>query len=400
MKASFYENNRAKLVAQLSGGLVCIAAYSRVQRTNDTFQPFVQEASFLYLSGIVEPDCWLIIDGHSQKSWLVAPSVGSVHQTFDGSLDADQAQQISGITKVVEAREGEALLRQLARKHSIVYTVDQPSWIDRTNFVPNPALAKHRAMLERIFTKVQSCNKELASLRAYKQPEELAAITKATNATVAAFAKVHAKLATYGHEYEVEAEFSYEFRRQGLSHAYDPIVAYGANACTLHYTKNSDVLRGKNFLLMDVGASVDGYASDITRTYAYKEPTKRQAAVHQAVQEAQQQIIALLGPDVDVARYQTQVDEIMLEALRSLNLVGSDPHKSLRRYMPHAVSHGLGLDVHDSLGGPAAFAPSMVLTVEPGIYIPEESIGVRIEDDIVITDSGRKNLSQKLPISW
>jgi Xaa-Pro aminopeptidase len=185
-----------------------------------------------------------------------------------------------------------------------------------------------------------------------------------------------------------------------LSHAYDPIVAYGANACTLHYTKNSDVLRGKNFLLMDVGASVDGYASDITRTYAYKEPTKRQAAVHQAVQEAQQQIIALLGPDVDVACYQTQVDEIMLEALRSLNLVGSDPHKSLRRYMPHAVSHGLGLDVHDSLGGPAAFAPSMVLTVEPGIYIPEESIGVRIEDDIVITDSGRKNLSQKLPISW
>ena len=145
---------------------------------------------------------------------------------------------------------------------------------------------------------------------------------------------------------------------------------------------------------MDVGARVDGYAADITRTYAVGEPTKRQVAVHTAVQTAHQRIINLLRPGLELATYLQQVDEIMQQALQSLGLLKTP--EDYRRYFPHAISHGLGVDVHASLGQQRYIEAGMVLNVEPGIYIPQENIGVRIEDDILITDKGRRNLSQKL----
>ncbi len=145
---------------------------------------------------------------------------------------------------------------------------------------------------------------------------------------------------------------------------------------------------------MDVGAFYGGYAADISRTYVKGEPTKRQAAVHQAVEVAHHRIIKLIEPMLSVEEYQRSVDKIMKEALDSIGLQSDDT--GLRKYFPHAISHGLGIDVHDSLGAPKYFETNMVLTVEPGIYIPEENIGVRIEDDILVTANGRKNLSAAL----
>ena len=198
-------------------------------------------------------------------------------------------------------------------------------------------------------------------------------------------------------EYEVEAEFTYYFRRHNAQHAYDPIVAAGGNACTLHYGDNAARLKKRELLLMDIGARSDGYPADITRTWAIGEPTKRQREVHAAVQEAQQRIIALIAPDLAVDAYQREVDEIMIDALMKLGLMKSrNDEKAYHRYFPHAVSHGLGVDVHDSLGRPKRLLVDMVLTVEPGIYIPEEGIGVRIEDDILVAPGGHENLSGAL----
>ena len=152
---------------------------------------------------------------------------------------------------------------------------------------------------------------------------------------------------------------------------------------------------------MDVGVRYGGYAADITRTYAYGDITKRQQAVHARVAEAHLEIIDLLGPDVTVEAYQKDVRRIMMSALCELKLAtSSDDSAAYGRYFPHAVSHGLGIDVHDSLGAPRYLRPGMILTVEPGIYIPEENIGVRIEDDIVITDSGHRNVSARLSTAW
>jgi Xaa-Pro aminopeptidase len=149
--------------------------------------------------------------------------------------------------------------------------------------------------------------------------------------------------------------------------------------------------------LLDIGARAGGYAADITRTYAYGEPTKRQIEVHAAVRDAQQQIIQLIQPNVTVEQYQREVDTIMADALLRIGLMSNrDDTENYHKYFPHAISHGLGVDVHDSLGSPKYLLPGMVLTVEPGIYIPEEGIGVRIEDDILVTSSGNENMSRRL----
>jgi Xaa-Pro aminopeptidase len=394
----FFAANRARLATQLNGGVIVMSAYSAMQRGNDTSFAFEQEANFWWLSGIEVPDWWLIIDGTRGKSWLAAPTISQSQQIFDGSLSPEQAQATSAVDAVITHAEALDLLRDLAKKHSTVYALGDQPHAEYLDFTLNPAMKKLHETLERLFTSVQDCRRDIAQLRAIKQPWEIAAMKQAINLTTDAFEYVRQKLPTLRYEYEVEAEFSYYFRRHGAKgHAYDPIVASGGNACTLHYVDNDSKLRKRQLLLLDIGARSSGYAADITRTYAIGEPTKRQVAVHGAVQLAQKQIIALLKPDLSIEEYHQQVDGIMKQALLSLGLMKDmNDDKNYHIYFPHAISHGLGIDVHDSLGGPRYLQPGMVLTVEPGIYIPEEEIGVRIEDDILITDTGHTNLSAPL----
>jgi Xaa-Pro aminopeptidase len=395
MNATFFTENRQSLTKSLKGGLIVLSAYAAQQYTNDSAHAFTQESNFWYLSGIEEPDWLLIIDSTQHRSWLVMPNVTDVHKIFDGSLSAEDAKRISGADAVITEDESLVLLRSLAKRHSLVYTIGQPPHAEYFNFVLNPAIERNKQMLTRIFANVEDCRKELAGLRAIKQPEELKMIQKAINVTIDAFEAVRGAMNAYKYEYEIEAEFSSIIRKSGATgHAYAPIVASANNACTLHYSKNIDKLAAKTMVLMDVGASFGGYAADITRTYAKGELTKRQRDIHRAVEAAHHQIIDLITPLKSVEEYQKDVDAIMKDALSSLGLQNDEA--GVRRYMPHAVSHGLGIDVHDSLGAPKYFAEGMVLTVEPGIYVPEEKIGVRIEDDILVTATGRKNLSARL----
>lgn len=385
----------------IPGALFVVTGYTRLQRSHDNAHRFEQESNFWYLCGISEPDWQMIIDGAQNQAWLVAPKIAASHALFDGSLAFAEAKALSGVSSVLNLDEADRLLRKLQKKHPVVYTVSQPAYADHFNFSLNPAQSKLQQKLERIFQSVQFCNSHITKLRAIKQPTEIRMIEKAIAITNTALLKIKNDLKNYKTEYEIEAALSYEFRRSGSSgHAYDPIVAAGKNACTLHYIQNDSPLRKRQMVLLDVGARWKGYAADITRTYAYGEPTKRQVAVHKAVHHAQAEIIDQLQPGISVERYQSEVTRIMATALTSLGLTSSLNDEKLHRYFPHAVSHGLGIDVHDELGRPREFTPGMVLTVEPGIYIPEESIGVRLEDDVLITDKGHRNLSGHLSTDW
>lgn len=398
MNKDFFSNNRQRIIETLKGGVVVLAAYGQMQRSNDAAFKFEQEANFWWLTGIDFPDWQLIIDGTRGKSWLVAPQVSQTHEIFDGSLSADQAQNISGVNAVLGRDEAQSLLRDLSKKHSVVYALGEQPYAEHLDFTLNPAQRTLRDLLARTFNTVQDCRKDIAQLRAIKQPAEIVAMKQAISLTIDGFNHVKERLPSMQHEYDIEAEFNYKFRKSGAAgHAYDPIVAAGKNACTLHYGANNDRLKKGSLVLLDIGARTAGYAADITRTYAYGQPTKRQIAVHSAVQIAQQKIIALIQPNVTVEDYQRGVDMIMSEALMELDLITSpDDTDHYRKYFPHSISHGLGVDVHDSLGGARLLQPGMVLTVEPGIYIPEEAIGVRIEDDILVTATGHANLSARL----
>lgn len=394
---NFHASNRQKLITATKGGLIIISAYCSMQSNNDLAAKFVQESNFWYLTGINEPSWWVIIDGTRNKCWLVKPDISESHQIFDGSLSDNLAFKISGIDNIISQSEAMGILHNLSKIHSVAHTIGDHPDARYFDFHLNPAPKKLKKDLERLFNDVQDCFLELSKIRAIKQPEEILAIKKAIKLTVEAFNEVKYKLPSLTHEYEVEAEFTYHFRKNGaIGHACDPIVASGLNACTLHYDSNNAKFKRRDLLLMDIGVRLGGYASDISRTYSISgQPTGRQIAVHNAVDQARRKIISLLSPGLSVFDYRQQSDEIMKDALSQLGLL--DSPGNFREYFPHAISHGLGVNVHDSLGRPKILLQGMLLTVEPGIYIPEEGIGVRIEDDILITESGHSNLSAALP---
>lgn len=398
MNKSFFKGNRQKIINILNQDVLVLAGYSAVQKNNDTSYKFEQESNFWYLTGIESPNWWLIIDCPRQETYLVKPSIDESLEIFEGSLSAEKAQKISGVEKILSHMEALSLLERLARQHKTVHTISKDPYARHYSFELNPGPQKLQRRLKRTFEEVKDCRMELAKLRAIKQPTEIKVIKQAIDLTIGGFDQVKNKLASLKHEYEVEAVFSYHFRSSGATgHAYDPIVACGINACTLHYGDNNDHLQRDKLLLIDIGARVDGYAADITRTYALGQPTKRQIQIHSAIQAAHNQIIDLLRPGLRIKDYQNSVNGIMKKALMSIGVMESvNDDKAYRHYFPHAISHGLGIDVHDSLGRPEEFLPGMVLTVEPGVYIPQESLGVRIEDDVLITEVGRAVLSGKL----
>jgi Xaa-Pro aminopeptidase len=196
----------------------------------------------------------------------------------------------------------------------------------------------------------------------------------------------------------VEAEITSHVLRSGAQDAWKPIVASGVNACTLHSSDNNTKLGVGTLIVIDIGVEVSHYCSDISRTFSTDgHPGRRAQAVYSAVKEIQNFAIGLQKPGASIKENEKKVEVFLGECLRELNLIKTIDRDTVRQFFPHATSHFLGLDPHDAGDYDRPLEPGMVLTVEPGIYIPKEGLGVRLEDDILITPGGYKNLSAKLP---
>lgn len=398
MTADFFIANRQRLKDSAeTDSFIVLTAYTQVQRGNDFAHSFEQESNFWYLCGVTAPDWRLIIDNATGEEWLVAPQATSYQTLFDGSLTPAMAMQTSGVKQVLNAREGVAKLRQLKASRACVYTLNSPS-TRLYGFAPNPAQRNLNRQLAG-GPRMVNIRPHIAKLRAIKQPVELQAMQRAIDTTIEGVGALLKQARSFSYDYQAEATLTYEFRRRGATHAFEPILSSGSNNCVLHYVTNGAAYGKNDWLLMDVGAKVDGYSADITRTVPLGHTTERQVAVYQAVKRVNMHAMALLNPGQNVREYVQQVDNAMAGELVSLGLLrGKTTWSKIHTYFPHAISHGLGIDPHDPLGAPEEFAENMVLTVEAGIYIPAESIGVRIEDDILITKQGAKNLSAALPI--
>jgi Xaa-Pro aminopeptidase len=392
--AKTYIQRRNQLATQLDIQPIVLTAFDAMQQTNDSAAPFVQESSFFWLTGITEPGWMLIIAGENHQ--LVAADKTDIQRIFDGGISKEEARRVSGVQAVVDASELNAVLQTLARTSEQVFTTLKHPHAEYFDFALNPAIERTHSVLSEIFGEVHDCRRDLSKLKAIKSPEEIDLIKQAIAISIDGFNEVKKTLATASHEYSLEATLTHSFRTAGAQgHAYTPIVATGKNACTLHYVANTDKLPANGLVLIDAGAKVGEYAADITRTLAIGAPSAREAQVHQAVDTARAEIIALIAPGLSFKQYDQRVEAIMRAALDGLGLLNQP--EDFYRYFPHAISHGLGIDVHDSLGGYETFQAGMVLTVEPGIYIPEEGIGVRLEDDILVTEEGNTNLTAALP---
>ncbi len=382
-------------------GPIVVCANGLLQRGADSTYGFAQDANFWYLTGIDEPDLTLVMDGG--KEYLIVPGRSASREAFDGSVNGEALSRRSGIKTIVDDKTGwEQLGNRLKKaKHAAALTAP-PSYIEHYGMYTNPARAAlvSRLMSINIDLEVTDLNQQLTRQRMIKQNEELAAIQEAIDITIATLKdSLHpAKLGGYDYEYELEAQIAQGFRARGAAgHAFEPIVASGKRACTLHNVANNGALAADELVIVDVGAEVEHYAADITRTVSPGTPTVRQQAVHAAVLAVQKYAFGLLGPGVILKDYEQQIEDRMGEKLLELGVIKTISHDNIRAYFPHSTTHFLGLNVHDVGDYERPLEPGMVMTVEPGIYIPEESIGVRIEDDVLITAKGIKILTQKLP---
>lgn len=397
---SFFAGNRARLRELFTGTApIVITANGLLQRNADSNFPFRQDSSFWYLTGINLPDAVLVID--KGKEYLIMPSRSDNRAVFDGALNYDEIRDLSGINQIVDARNGWKQLESRVKRVQHVATLAPPKiYSQEQGLYANPARRRLTKKLQTINTEIEllDLRTHLMKMRGIKQEVELDAIREAIAITATAFRKIRNKgLQKYSYEQEIEAAITAVFCSNGASHAYEPIVAAGGNACTLHYTQNRSQIKPGDVVLLDVGAELENYAADITRTYSVSEPTKRQRQIWQAVVEVQDFAINQLKPGAFLAECEKAVEQFMGEKLRELGLIKTIDSDSVRQFYPHATSHYLGLDVHDVGDYRAPLEPNMVVTCEPGIYIPAEGIGIRIEDDILIAaDSKPEILSRKL----
>jgi Xaa-Pro aminopeptidase len=400
--SKFFRHNRERLrKLSKTDAPIVIVANGRMQRNSDNVYPFSQDSSFWYLTGINEPDVMLVLDG--DKEYLILSDRSDTRAVFDGHVDTLKLTKRSGIETVLPEKNGWQHLARCLKKSNYVATLPAlPTYVDRYGFYTNPARAVFTARLKSYSSnlKIQDISSQLIAMRMVKQPEEIATIQLAIDITASSIKSVtkEAKHGRFGHEYEIEAALTKEFRRRGASgHGFVPIVAGGQRALTLHEVSNDGDITPGMLVVIDVGAEVEHYSADLTRTVAIGSISSRQEAILMAVQTVQKETFGLLKPGVYLHDYEQQVEQLMGEQLRRLGLIKKITHKDVRYYYPHATSHFLGLDVHDVGDYNRPLEEGMVMTVEPGIYIPEESIGVRIEDDVLITHSGVKVLSSKLP---
>lgn len=399
--SEFFAGNRARLRGLFTGTApIVVTANAVMQRNNDVTYPFRQDSSFWYLTGLQHPDLILVLD--RDKEYLIEPERNAAKVTFDGQLDFEELKQVSAIGNVYGAEEGWRLLEKRLKKAKHVATLAAPKEFDSTwGYYNNPARAR---LIEQIKVtnpqiKLLDLRTHLARLRVIKQPAELATIKQAIAITSKAIKYVQKH--KYNFEYEVEAALTGQFRKAGASgHGFAPIVAAGAKACVLHNIDNNGPLDPADLLTVDVGAEVDNYSADITRTYSIGgSPSKRQRDVYAASLAVHEFATNLVKPGALMRDNEQQIEQFMGEKLRELGLIKTISHETVRQFYPHATSHFLGLDVHDTGDYSQPLAKGMVITIEPGIYIPKEGIGVRIEDDVLVTSHGYKNLSASLPRS-
>ena len=400
--SEFFRHNRERLRTLFTGTApIILTANGQMQRNGDSTYTFRQDSSFWYLTGVEEPDAILVMD--KNKEYIILGDREEWHEAFDGSVSTEKLAHISGISDIMTEKTGWKQLNHRLKKVRHVATLPAASsYVEHYNFYSNPARARLISRIKEAAGEefeLLDIRLHLARMRSVKQPVELESIQYAIGITEEAIKQVYKKRQKYGLTYEIDADITAWFLRQGANHAYPPIIASGTETCTVHHMENKSPVDPRGLLLMDLGAEVNNYSADISRTYAISDPTKRQQAVFDAVHEVYTYASGLLRPGVLIREYEKQVEHYMGEKLRELGLIKLIEKEEVRKFFPHLTSHHLGLDTHDASDPDYPLEPNMVLTIEPGIYIPTEGIGVRIEDDVRITESGIQVLSTKLPLT-
>lgn len=401
--SEFFAGNRKRLRELFTGTApIVLSANGLLQRGADMAYQFAQDASFWYFTGIDEPDLTLVLD--KDKEYLIVPARDAVRTAFDGAIDEVELKRISGIDTIFGEQDGWRRLGiRLSKVKHVATLPAAPNYMEHFGMYANPARRRtiHRMKAYNQTLELLDISEHVTRLRMVKQTLELEAMQSAIDITGAGIKQLLRSLrrGAYEYEYELEADLTRSFRRAGATgHAFPPVIASGLRACTLHNERNDGKLSADELVLLDVGAEVSHYAADVTRTVSISgSPTRHQEAVYDAVLQVHIYACSLLKPGITIKDYEKQVEAFMGEQLRELGLIKSIEPQTVRKFYPHATSHFLGLTAHDAGLYDQPLEPNMVLTVEPGIYAAEQGLGIRIEDDVLITAEGNRLLTAAIP---
>ncbi len=407
----FKFNRKRFMQKMLPDSIAIFHSNDMMPRNGDTFFPFRQNSDLLYLSGLDQEETVVVLfpdcakEGYEEVAFIKETSE-RIAQWEGAKLSKEEAAEISGIDKVFWLSEMDAILTEMILLSKRIYL----NLAENYRFqqpVPSRDLRYAQELRAKYpLHKYHRSQPLLKQLRMLKSNFEIEVMQQAIDITDKAFHRVLEFVKPGVMEFEIEAEISNVFlRNRAKHHAYEPILASGKNACVLHYVSNDKKCQDGDLILMDFGAEYGNYAADLSRTIPVNgQFTKRQADVYNAVLRVMKTATDMLVPGTTLDEYNKEVGLLMQSELIDLQLIdktdikNQDPDwPAYKTYFMHGTSHHLGLDVHDSSHKEAPFQSGMVFTCEPGIYIPEESIGVRIENDILITDQEPIDLMQKIP---
>ena len=414
ISSQLFTKNRLKFSQQMQPKSIAVFNSNDVFSTGaDSTLPFEQHRNIFYLSGVDQEESILILfpsaSKEAHKEILFVKETNDHIAVWEGAkLSKSQATAVSGIQTVYWLKEFDSIFPKLMAEASSFYFNNNDHYRQAVEME-----TRDDRFLKMIKSKYPSVEllpnfPIMESIRGVKEPEEIALIQSACDITEKGFRRALGFIKPGVMEYEIEAEFIHEFlRNRSKGFAYTPIIGSGYNACVLHYIENNQVCKDGDMLLMDVGAEYANYASDMTRTIPVNGRfTARQKAVYQAVLDVKNNATALLVPGTIWKDYHVEVGKMMTSELLDLGLIdkadvqSEDPKwPAYKKYFMHGTSHHMGLDTHDFGALDTPMTANMVFTVEPGIYIPDEKMGIRLEDDVVIQAEGPPlNLMRQIPI--
>jgi len=418
-----YQLRRTKLCQRLPEGSVALLAGARLQiRNGDAHYRFRQASDFYYLTGFEEPDAILILfAGATGESILFNNPRDPAIELWTGKrLGQEGACRDLGMQAAYPVEEFQDRLPDLlANKSGVYYALEQENPLQEPIFEALQSLKKRIRQGIKAPDTLSAIEPLLSEMRLIKSKAEIAVIRRAAEISVIAHRKAMRACPKLQHEYELEAELAYEFMRLGCRGlAYDTIVGAGAHACILHYTNNDGPFKPGEMVLVDAGGEYQNYASDITRTYPVNGRfSKPGRTIYELVLKAQKAGIACIKPGALWSSIQGTMVNVLTSGLCELGILSGKLEdlitaEAYKPFYKHNSGHWLGLDVHDvgryKLDNEwRPLEPGMVLTVEPGLYISEGmtgvdpkwwNIGVRIEDDILVTETGHENLTKDLPV--
>jgi len=423
MKQTEFKKRRKQLMQRIGKGNIALLASSATKiRNRDVHYPFRQDSDFYYLTGFSEPDALAVfIPGREQGEYILFcrefdPTKAlweGVHAGLEGATKHYQADDAFPIDDLDEILPG-----MLENKQKVFYPMGRDSELDHRlldwiNHIRGQSRSGIIAPGELV-----SLEHTLHEMRLFKSPEEIKLMRRAAEVSANGHIKAMQRCKAGLYEYQIEAELVHHFMQEGLrSLAYPSIVAGGKNACVLHYTGNTDKLKNGDLLLIDAGAECDHYAADITRTFPvsgqFSEPQKQ---LYQLVLDAQTAAIEQIKPGTPWNNAHDASVEVLTKGLVTLGLLEGKvktliKKEKFKQFYMHRIGHWLGMDVHD-VGDYKVdqkwrlLEPGMVLTVEPGLYIPADcktvdekwrGIGIRIEDDLLVTEHGHEILTHSVP---